>query len=95
MNFIWCYAPLILEIQMEDIKEQRLKDGDIIDVHQTVNGQRYFVVLQKRPLDIRYGYDLTRKYEYDQKDLLAPSKITYEVDWEIIGSIYDNIPNCG
>ena len=83
-------------VEAEQIRKlwmQKIKDGDIIDIHQTVNGQRYFVVLQKRPLDIRYGYDLTRRYEYDQKDLLAPSKITYKVDWEIIGSIYDNIPN--
>lgn len=65
-----------------------LTNGDIIDIHQTVNGQSQFVVMNVDTLDIRYLYDTRRKYEYDKEDLLSPSKITGETEFEIIGTIY-------
>ena len=72
---------------MEDINGQVLETGDIIDMHQTINGENKFVIANLRPLDIRYYCDLERKYEYDKEDLLSPSKLTGEVDFEIIGHI--------
>lgn len=63
--------------------------GDIIDLHQTVNGENLFVILNTNPLDIRYRHDLLREYEYDKIDLLSPSKFTGETEWEIVNNIYN------
>jgi hypothetical protein len=67
-----------------DKNQTELKNGDIIDIHQTVNGQNIFIVLNVSPLDIRYTFDVP--YEYDKEELLSPSKFTGEVEWEIINS---------
>lgn len=72
---------------MEDLNGKVLIDGSIIDIHQTVNGQNKFIVISVIPLDIRYAYDIDRKYEYDKIDLLRPCRFSGEVDWEIIGNI--------
>ena len=63
----------------------KVSEGDIIDMHQTINGHSKFVVLSLNPLDIRYRYDTKRKYEYDQVSLLSPSFGLTE--FEIIGNI--------
>lgn len=75
-----------------DINDIEINNGSIIDIHQTVNGCRYFVILKTNPLDIRYGYDLTHEYQYNKTELLSKSRFTNEVDFEIIGNIYDVIP---
>jgi hypothetical protein len=72
---------------MYDMFDKKLEVGHIIDIHQTVNGQNKFVIFSLSPLDIRYYYNLSRKYEYDKKDLLKPDKYTGEVEWEIIGLV--------
>jgi len=64
-----------------------LTNGDIIDIHQTVNGQNLFVIDSVNPLEISYEYDQSRKYEYDKNELIAPCRFTGEVDWEIVGNI--------
>ena len=69
---------------MTDENGVTLKNGDIIDIHQTVNGENEFVVMNLTPLDIRYNYDRLREYEYDKEDLLA---ITLGEGFEIIGNI--------
>lgn len=76
-----------------DKNEKVLCNGDIINLHQTVNGQNLFVVLNVLDLDIKYAHDLTRPYEYDKEDLLAVSSILGYPEWEIIGNIYNLIPN--
>ncbi len=76
-----------------DKNEQELFKGAIINLHQTVNGQNLFVVLSVNPLDIRYAHDLLREYEYDKKEMLAPSIFTGETDWEIINDIYNLMPD--
>ncbi len=63
-----------------DINDNVLKDGDVIDINQTVNGQSTFVVISIEPLDIRYEYSLQYKYEYDKEDLL-------NTEFEIINNI--------
>jgi hypothetical protein len=64
----------------------QVKKGDVIDLHQTVNGCRIFVILSVEPLDIRYGYDLRRKYEYDMKEFFYQSG--YEAtEFEIVNNI--------
>lgn len=70
---------------MVDSTGRELKDGDIIDIHQTVNGQNHFVVLNVARLDVVYYFDQTRKYEYDTK------KLVNEFDFDpftIIGNIF-------
>jgi len=74
-----------------DTNQQELKKGDIINLHQTVNGQNMFIVLNTEPLDIRYAHDLQRLYEYDKEEMLAQSKFTGDVDWEIVNNIYQFI----
>lgn len=66
---------------------QLVKNGDIIDLNQTVNGQRLFIVLDVETLDIRYNHNINRKYEYDTKELFRPCPFSGEVDFRIIGRI--------
>jgi hypothetical protein len=33
----------------------KLENGSIIDIHQTVNGENLFVMLDVKELDLRYG----------------------------------------
>jgi hypothetical protein len=74
-------------------------EGDIIDINQTVNGQRFFVLLKWKPYysgegrlgegiryDIRYLSNLERKYEYNNFELL---ETRYDDGPIIIGSLGD------
>jgi hypothetical protein len=70
-----------------DINGKELSNGDIIDIHQTVNGQNLFVILDVATLDIRYHNDIDREYEYDKRELLGSDRFTGEPDFEIIGNI--------
>lgn len=79
---------------MEDRSGIKVKKGSVININQTVNGFNIFVVLELTPIDIRYGNNLARKYEYDQQDLLAKDKYTGETDFDVIGNIYDFLVNC-
>lgn len=69
---------------VKDRTDRPLKNGDTIDLHQTVNGQHLFVVIDAEAGDVRYFNDKTRKYEYSVVDMLAPDQITGETEWEII-----------
>ena len=73
----------------KDKHEVTLKDGDIIDIHQTVNGRDRFIIVTIEPLEVVYAYDLLCKYEYNKEELLAPCRYSGEVDWEIIGNIHE------
>ena len=61
-----------------------LQSGDVFDIHQTVNGQALFYVKSLDPLDIRYNYDRSRKYEYSITELLAPDHWTGEPTFTIL-----------
>jgi len=67
-----------------DKNEKQLQNGDVIDLHQTVNGQNLFVVFIIEPLDIRYAMDLNHKYEYDKESLLEACPFNGETSFEII-----------
>ena len=81
----------------KDLIGKELKNGDIIDLHQTVNGQNIFIVLDVEVLDIRYIHDFNYKYQYSSIDLLKPCAFRGDTEWEIIGNIYnivkDALPN--
>lgn len=62
----------------------KLIDNSIIDLHQTVNGCRYFLVVSVENKDMRYLHDLSYKYQYDFEDALRPCIYSGETDWEIV-----------
>lgn len=69
---------------MTDKNGKKLKVGNVIDINQTVNGQSRFYISSLYPLIIYYDYDRSRRYEYNEKELLSPCKYSGEVDFEII-----------
>jgi len=70
-----------------DKNDKQVENGDIFDIHQTVNGQNLFVILDVEKLDVRYAHDLSRKYEYNKKELFVCNSFTGEVEFEVIGNI--------
>ena len=76
-----------------DRAEKEVVKGDVINLHQTVNGQNLFVILSINPLDIRYADDLLREYEYDKIEMLASSRFTGETEYEIVANIYNLMPD--
>lgn len=75
-------------MKLRDINDREVKNGDVIDLHQTVNGQNLFIVFKTEPLDIRYANEITREYEYDKEELFKPCKYSGEVKYEIVSNIY-------
>jgi len=61
-----------------------LNNGDIINIHQTVNGENLFVVFNTLSKDVRYAHNLSKKYEYDIDELLSIEEI------EVMGNIYEH-----
>lgn len=76
----------LLKSSFYDVNGVLLKNGDIIDLHSTVNGENLFVVLNVNDLDIRYKSDF-RKYEYDTYQLL--NNQPFDVEWEIIDNFFN------
>lgn len=75
-------------IGINDFKGIPIFEGDIVDIHQTVNGQNKFIVWSCLPkLDLRYHYDPMRKYEYDSYDLLKEDDLS---EVEVIGNIHES-----
>lgn len=70
---------------------KEIKNGDIIDIHQTVNGESKFIIVDLEKLDVRYYHDARRKYEYSVKELLDIEHIKgfgfTETEIEIVGLI--------
>jgi hypothetical protein len=77
----------------KDTNEKELTKGDIVNLHQTVNGQNLFVAMNLNPLTMVYAHDLLREYEYGHHEMLSPSKFTGETDWEIVNNIYNLMPD--
>ena len=76
---------------MKDKNEIELKNGDIININQTVNGENIFIIFKLNPLEIRYGSNLNYIYEYDMDELLNPNKYSGETEFEIVGNFYKKI----
>lgn len=76
---------------MRDCNSRQLQSGDVIDMHQTIDGENLFLVLSTDPLDVRFMHDITRRYQdvYDVNSLLAPCRYSGEVDWEIVTNNFD------
>lgn len=67
------------------IELERFKNGDIIDINQTVNGCNTFVIFDVDKKDVRYTFNLDREYEYDVDELLNGDEV------DIISNIYQMI----
>lgn len=61
-----------------------VQTDSFINIHQTVNGESHFYIWDLDNLDVRYTRNLNRKYEYDVIDLLSPSELTGETEFEIL-----------
>ena len=74
-----------------DKNDRELQVGDVIDIHQTVNGQSLFVVFADKynDLDIKYYIDraVAHDSEYDQEALLEPDRFTGEASFTIIDNV--------
>ena len=76
-----------------DKNEKQVTNYDIIDLHQTVNGESLFVIVDVEILDVRYYHNLKRTYEYSVEDLFRKCKISGEVDFEIVGKLDNSKKN--
>lgn len=70
--------------EIRDINDRVLKNLDVIDLHQTVNGENLFIVADLEAKDIRYFHNPSLKYEYSVDDLFRADKYTGEVEFEIV-----------
>ena len=84
--------PLLCDV-LFDKYGLELENGSIINIHQTVNGENLFVMLDAKELDLRYGFEISYEYQYDVLSLLEPNKLNNNIEWEIVGSLHSFLRN--
>ncbi len=78
-----------------DCNNVAIQNGDIIDIHQTVNGENLFIILNmddRNDIDARYARAPWLKYEYNVRELLddtVTAEFTISTEIEIVGNIKD------
>ncbi len=75
---------------IRDINGRVLKNLDVIDLHQTVNGENLFIVADLEARDVRYFHNPSWKYEYSVDDLFRQNGYTGEVEFEIVDKEWIN-----
>lgn len=74
-----------------DKNNKEIFEGDIIDIHQTVNGQNLFIITMNENNEIVPTYLWGRKYEYNVEELLEVNLSWHEdKEIEVVGNIYEN-----
>lgn len=80
---------LMQPIGVRDANGVEICEGDIIDIHQTVNGQNLFIITIQN-LKVVPTYLNGDSYEYNVLELLDYYKHFDEIEIEVIGNIYEN-----
>ena len=83
----------VLAVVLFDKYGLELENGSIININQTVNGENLFVMLDVKEFDLRYGFEISYKYQYDVLSLLEPNKLNGDIEWEIVGSLHSFLGN--
>lgn len=85
---------------LKDKNGKKIFEGDIIDIHQTVNGYNQFVIVYNNyQFTAEYYNEKTKRrthrfYEYDLDELFEINECEKEI--EVIGNIYeDNLESKG
>lgn len=73
-----------------DCNNKVIKNGDILTLHQTINGEEFFIMVDVDSFDMRYGRDISIRYQYDVGEFLR-SNTNGELDVMIVGNIHDHI----
>lgn len=76
---------------MRDRNDNKVVDGSVINMHQTINGQNLFIIKTLNPLDVRYFFDIDYKYEYDKENLVAPCELYGDVTFEVVANLDDEL----
>lgn len=90
------YQPDFILMQYTGLKDKNgveIYEGDIIDIHQTVNGFNQFVIqYDDYKFSARYYNQETKQilgwYQYDLDELFEINETEKEI--EVIGNIYEN-----
>jgi uncharacterized phage protein (TIGR01671 family) len=75
---------------LKDKNGREIFSGDIIDIHQTINGYNLFRIdFDEKIMSVKVFYLNGKEYEYNIRELLEVDE--YDKEIEIIGNIYENL----